>query len=544
MRGGRSWFHGYGLSPMSRFAVILGFLSAVAFAGAVRADDARDTLLMLDSRPLHLRFRITLDGEPLESQREAYLKRLMVALDLDHDGKITQKESMSSPLFNARKRLDNNPFLASLDEKRILTPRDIKLNVDRIGGETVSYRQDDSAADTDLQVFSTIDTNSSGQIERDEMRLAAALVAAKDRDRDHCILFEEFLPPPETPADPFAVAAAPQQDDGPPPPSISTVLRDMREPLLPVRVVKRYDRNRDGKLTQKEIGWPAERFQRFDADKDGYVNSRELKALAEGPVDLEIAVEISGEAGKSAVTLVSSTADAEIPSERPDLIRLKFGDVSMAFSFRNIDPMKSAIDNALRTFNDIDLDANGYIDRTEIGDRYRFERYLFDAIDADGDGKMFADEMEAYIRVRGEPATSTCQVNVHNIGNGFFQLLDASGDGRISIRELRGIESRLLSAAAPGHDALAPRDTGSNYHIEFVRGSYQLFGRSDRMAVQGPTFVERPSVGPIWFQRMDRNQDSDLTWDEFLGPREAFHALDTDRDGLIDFKEAERGEEI
>jgi hypothetical protein len=37
---------------------------------------------------------------------------------------------------------------------------------------------------------------------------------------------------------------------------------------------------------------------------------------------------------------------------------------------------------------------------------------------------------------------------------------------------------------------------------------------------------------------MDRNNDGDLTWNEFLGPREVFHKLDADGDGLLDPVEA------
>jgi len=46
-------------------------------------------------------------------------------------------------------------------------------------------------------------------------------------------------------------------------------------------------------------------------------------------------------------------------------------------------------------------------------------------------------------------------------------------------------------------------------------------------------------VGPIWFQRWDRNNDGDITWREFLGPRDAFEQLDVDHDELIDPVEAE-----
>jgi hypothetical protein len=46
-------------------------------------------------------------------------------------------------------------------------------------------------------------------------------------------------------------------------------------------------------------------------------------------------------------------------------------------------------------------------------------------------------------------------------------------------------------------------------------------------------------VGPVWYQRMDRNKDGDISWREFLGPRPKFDSIDADHDGLISRDEAE-----
>ena len=43
---------------------------------------------------------------------------------------------------------------------------------------------------------------------------------------------------------------------------------------------------------------------------------------------------------------------------------------------------------------------------------------------------------------------------------------------------------------------------------------------------------------------MDRNGDGDLVWGEFLGPRDTFHKLDADNDGLIDPIEAVAAETL
>ena len=50
----------------------------------------------------------------------------------------------------------------------------------------------------------------------------------------------------------------------------------------------------------------------------------------------------------------------------------------------------------------------------------------------------------------------------------------------------------------------------------------------------------RTRNNPRWFQKMDVNNDGDISPREFLGPRKHFTRLDTDKDGLIDAAEAAR----
>ena len=47
--------------------------------------------------------------------------------------------------------------------------------------------------------------------------------------------------------------------------------------------------------------------------------------------------------------------------------------------------------------------------------------------------------------------------------------------------------------------------------------------------------------GPLWFRKMDRNGDGDVSSREFLGTPADFRRIDTNGDGLIDAEEAERG---
>jgi hypothetical protein len=47
---------------------------------------------------------------------------------------------------------------------------------------------------------------------------------------------------------------------------------------------------------------------------------------------------------------------------------------------------------------------------------------------------------------------------------------------------------------------------------------------------------------PMWFLKMDRNGDGDISPKEWLGTEEEFRAIDTDGDGLISGEEAKQFE--
>ena len=165
-------------------------------------------------------------------------------------------------------------------------------------------------------------------------------------------------------------------------------------------------------------------------------------------------------------------------------------------------------------------------------------RILFDPADRDGDGKLTRAEFDAYFGTLQRVADFGLVVVPAVRTPTLFALLDADRDGRLSRRELRTAWDRLrplepLPGVGVTRAAIRPNVT------------LRLARRFDQPAVVVPPAAVPsavpvvPTSGPLWFRKLDRNGDGDVSWAEFVGPRAVFDRLDADGDGLISRQEAE-----
>ena len=198
----------------------------------------------------------------------------------------------------------------------------------------------------------------------------------------------------------------------------------------------------------------------------------------------------------------------------------------------------------LANFRRADQDKNDYLDQGELPGVGLGNDFA--AIDSNGDGMIVRDEVARYVDRRALVERTRILLNVEQDGQSLFAMMDKNRDRRLSERELKSGFERIRSLDVDGDARIAPTEFSEKFILRFELGKPAGWTFNDmRQTTQNmQTDANIPQTsrlpGPLWFRRMDRNRDRDVSRREFLGTAEQFEQADTDGDGLIDSQEAER----
>src|SRR5262249_1171319 len=192
-------------------------------------------------------------------------------------------------------------------------------------------------------------------------------------------------------------------------------------------------------------------------------------------------------------------------------------------------------------FREADVGKKGVLDRKQVMGNFYVGGQLFDLADRDGDGKMTQKEFNAYLDLQTEGAGSRLQLTLTDEGRSLFELLDEDSDSRLAIRELRTAWSRM-QPLAKSDKGLSRQDIPRRLDVS-VGQAQRRFRVAPGRPARTTTVAVRMKGPPTWFQKMDRNQDGDVSPQEFLGSDEDFRKLDANGDGLISTEEAQKFEE-
>jgi Ca2+-binding EF-hand superfamily protein len=154
---------------------------------------------------------------------------------------------------------------------------------------------------------------------------------------------------------------------------------------------------------------------------------------------------------------------------------------------------------------------------------------------------VMVKEVTRYVDQRMSLARNQISLTVAMDGKSLFDMLDVNTDRRLSPREFREAMSHLEEWDINQDGRLVLAEIPSKYKLTFSLGQSLLFPGGAMAAQPENMEARRPDANrdaPVWFQKMDRNRDGDISNREFLGPPTAFQSIDSNSDGLIDVEEA------
>jgi Ca2+-binding EF-hand superfamily protein len=527
--------------------------------------DTYEVLFLARTRPVRIRVVGRVADGSLNDRFENHLKELYAAFDRDRDGSLNRYEAdliysraefaqMLRGGFGFRGQTGRLPSLEVLDRDS-----DGRVNYEELadyyGSEIQLMTQTRATAapaanseQLTAELFARLDANKDGRLSEEELKKAERLLTPLDADEDETVSGAELLANSGRAANLLGGAGGGDGMMRRNPAANTDQPGDLQAYLGPLplsavaQVMKKYGSTGDAPLTREEIRFGRAAFDKLDADRDGKLSAAELEGWRTGEPD--VVVTLTGgdkpEACKAeAVAGKGDPSGIDIPKPAtPDRVVLRVGSQTVDIAAVPLSPTARNQQNPYAYL--FPPNKESLEEKDLVGPQYQFLRVAFEPADFDGNGRLSRAEFDTYFALQMKTAqlgfSLTHAVRVPSL----FQLLDANGDGKLGVKELRTAYERLVPLEPSGGKEVTRAILQPSAMVRFGN---TLYGAGDAALSVAQTNPLDPryvatSDGPLWFRKMDRNGDGDVSRAEFLGPKEDFAALDTDKDGLISQAEA------
>lgn len=542
---------------MNRAPALLLVVVAISLSGTATADtpraekqpgepsDIQDLIFLAPEHPLFIRLHIHVDGKSYRDLPHVLAANLFQALDIDGDGTLNQKEAKRIPPRNRFRSASQATPISfrelDIDENNAVTPEELQAFVLQSVGNPLTVERQPPRRTVDVDLFSQFDHNDDGVLTPQEIQQTRALLAKQDIDDDETYSVAELEP-----LMPRAGTDSARGSRG----TLLIALDNTRwQSDVAFKLLKFYGdktpttgKRSPRKLNRSELGIEKPLFKKLDTDGDGWLTMAELTPLVQEPVpQMELLVQLRTKGRRRLkIKVISQPKNVTVKPGRSGRMTVTVSGIEILLSTSRI--VATAYDDRQLfkvRFIQSDSDKNQYLNNTEFAG-LQLPGAQFSDVDRDGDEMVTVGEVTAYVKQQSSLTRNQAKLEVAKDGKSLFEMLDENIDRRLSPREFQTALVQLRDWDANGDGHLALTEIPNKYKLTFAVGRSLLFSTAGQRNVN--MTAQRPAANtaaPVWFQKMDRNRDGDVSKREFLGTLDVFQKIDTDDDDLISVEEAD-----
>lgn len=544
-----------------------------------REDQAQPTLLviMAPGGPVFARLDITVDRRPY---REWVTELLTSRLDLNRDGLLSEEELQLIPqrllaqarISDAAQLLKSFRPAESVSDQKSSTETMMKGAGTKTELPPISVSQFKEwfadqlaqgfnivatpvAASDAVRLSALIDSNNDGMVTAEEIRTAANQLKYRDLDDDQTFTAAELLPY----RDPRnqQVALVPEVANLP----MSQVVDQASAKRTAEQICRRYGASDSIATSQLRLpvgALPASsgsEFLNLPQLTTWLLNQIEFDEQQPLHLDLKIRLSDRANASRLEVNLTDTAKSICTVEMFRNNSRCKLLVDGMPIEIRSRGGSKDSrgfmVNFLLQRMTTYDQDKDRSLSeeefpalQAELASQLQVNG-TFEELDLNSDGMLLRNEVKGFIERDTLATQSRIEVSVRQDGRTLFKLIDQNSDRRLSPRELQNGFEPLKEFDFDQDERVSESEMGTSYILTIGLGQAEALRRQP-MRMQGGNMPSMDAVlpgvdglkGPEWFRRMDRNQDGDVSWREFLGERSNFDSIDADKDNLISPEEA------
>ena len=528
-------------------------------------------LLFSPTNPLIVELQLSIDGRPHTEALTRLVDEVLKLADEDDDGRATWKELTASNRIkygqygnlaiegeNGHKQIVER---YDIDRDNVVDPTELPRFLTRNAGgsRAFSIRGSIDFRHTSRRgspLWKVLDTDYSGELSESELENAPIRMLSRDTDDDEILVAADLNP--RNPLDNGMMNERRRRG-----PEAARLLGENTN-WDSVRLGLEENYAGGGYLRPDSFPLTPELFTQLDANGDGKLLRDEFEALNDVPPHLVIAADF-GTADDATTAAADDDPPRDEPStpeekseatpptaprlrlvrvapeldgatnnliEQPSRLTFRLAGTAITFYINDTVAGGDYEARAQQSLTMFDGDKNGYLEESEIPEGARAQLGRIEAIDTDGDGKVYAGEIVAYLQQQQSALRAQIHAKASDREDAVFAALDANRDERLDAREVEQAEQVLKQLDGDGDGFVISEEIPEGLLIGLARGSLE---NADALFAPPPLIVRGPAKEtPSWFTRMDANADGAISRREFLGPLAKFSELDANGDGLLE----------